>query len=326
MTPITRRIAMALTLCASATLAQAQGPAGTWPTGPVKIVVPFPAGGSTDLTAREVAQGLTQRFGQPFIVENRPGAASTLGTAAVAKAPADGYTFLITSSHFAIVPGLYKQLPYDPVKDLRGVSLLVNLPVILVATPKLPVKTVAELIEYDKKNPGKLNFGSSGNGGVNHLSGELFNSLAMTSLKHIPYKGTAPAMQDLIGGHVQLMFDAVSTSLPNIQAGLIKPIAWTGAKRSATLPDLPTIAESGVKGYESTSWLAMFAPAGTPPEIVKLVSAEVRTALNKPDVHAKQVAMGAEVVTSTPEQLDATVRSEMAKWSQLINKLGVKAE
>ena len=317
-----RHVIAAALLAATCAGASAQAP---WPSQPVKIIVPFPAGGSTDLTARDVAQALTTKFGQPFIVENRPGAGSTIGTAAVAKAPADGYTFLVTSSHFSIVPGLYSKLPYDP-KELRGVSLLVNLPVILVATRSLPVNNVRELIDYAKKNPSKVSFGSSGAGGVNHLSGELFNALAGTKLEHIPYKGTAPAMQDLIGGHVTLMFDAISTSLPNIRAGLIKPLAWTGATRSPVLPDLPTIAESGLPGYASTSWLAMFAPAGTPNDIVKKVSDEVRVALNKPELKEKQAKLGINVVTSTPEELDATVRSETAQWGQLIHKIGVKAD
>jgi len=320
-----RRFAVALAAMAGMAAAAPSTAASDWPSRPVKVIVPFPAGGSTDIVAREVAQALTTRFGQPFVVENRPGAASTLGTAVVAHSPGDGYTFLVTSSHYAIVPGLYKNLPYDP-KTLRGVSLLVNLPVVLVATKSLPVGTVQELIAYDRKHPGKLNFGSSGAGGVNHLSGELFNAMAHTSLTHVPYKGTAPAMQDLIGGHVQLMFDAISTSLPNIQAGLIKPIAWTGARRSAVLPDLPTIAESGVPGYSSTSWLAMFAPAGVPSDIVHRVSDEVRHALNQPAMREKQAASGAEIVASTPEELDETVRVDTPKWSELIQKIGVKVE
>ena len=311
----------ALIVMASSAVAQTN-----WPTQTVRIIVPFPAGGSTDLTAREVAQGLASEFGQPFIVENRAGAGSTIGTAAVAKAPADGYTFLITSSHYSIVPALYENLPYAPLKDLKGVSLLVTLPVILVATPKLPVNSVKELIDYDRANPGKLNFGSSGAGGVNHLSGELFNAIASTKLVHVPYKGTAPAMQDLLGGHVQLMFDAISTSLPSIRSGSIKALAWTGAKRSAILPDLPTIAESGVPGYDTTSWLAMFAPANTPDDIIQKVNATVRKTLNKTDVKEKQAALGIEVVTSSPGELDQTVRTEMEKWSVLIKKLGIKVE
>jgi tripartite-type tricarboxylate transporter receptor subunit TctC len=297
-----------------------------WPNRPVKIIVPFPAGGSTDIVAREIAHGLTAKFGQQFLVENRPGAGSTVGTAAAAKSPADGYTFLVTSSHYTIVPSLYRQLTYDPLKDLTGVSLLVDIPVIVVANPSVPFGTVKELIAYDKSHPGKLNFGSSGSGGVNHLSGELFNFLAGTHLTHIAYKGTAPAMQDLIAGHVQIMFDAILTSLPHIRTGAIKPIAWTGAKPSAVLPNLPTVASAGLSGYETASWLALFAPTGTPSDIIAKVGDEVRRILNQPAIRERQEALGVAVVASTPQQLDATVKSEIPKWSALIQKAGVKVE
>jgi tripartite-type tricarboxylate transporter receptor subunit TctC len=297
-----------------------------WPNRPVKIIVPFPAGGSTDIVARELAHGLTAKFGQQFLVENRPGAGSTVGTAAAAKSPADGYTFLVTSSHYSIVPSLYKQLTYDPLKDLKGVSLLVDIPVIVVANPSVPFGTVKELIAYDKSHPGKLNFGSSGSGGVNHLSGELFNFLAGTHLTHIAYKGTAPAMQDLIAGHVQLMFDAILTSLPHIRTGAIKPIAWTGAKPSAVLPNLPTVASAGLSGYETASWLALFAPTGTPPDIIAKVGDEVRRILNQPAIRERQESQGVAIVASTPQQLDDTVKSEISKWSALIKKAGVKVE
>lgn len=313
----------ALTLATAAPTVAAQ--AAAWPTKPVRIVVPFPAGGSTDLMAREVAQGLTAAFGQTFIVENKGGAGSTIGTAEVARAAGDGYTFLVTSSHFAIVPGLYK-LTYDPVKDMTGVSLLCNLPVIMIASNSLPAKTVQEVIAYAKANPTKVSFGSSGSGGVAHLSGEQFKAMTGTSIAHVPYKGAAPAMQDLLGGHVQLMFDAISTALPNIQSGGVKAIAWTGRTRSQILQNLPTIAESGVAGYESSSWLAMFAPAGTPKDVVRRVSDEVRKILSKPGLRERQLALGVEIVASTPEELDATVRTEMTKWGELIRKVGVKAE
>jgi tripartite-type tricarboxylate transporter receptor subunit TctC len=297
-----------------------------WPNRVVKIIVPFPAGGAADLIAREIAQGLNARFGQPFVIENRGGAGSTLGTGMAASAEGDGYTFLVTSSHYAIVPSLYAKLPYDPLKDMTGVSLLVNIPVILVVNPSLPVNSVKELIEYDKKNPGKLNFASSGTGGIAHLSGELFNSLASTRMTHIPYKGAAPAMADLVAGHVQLMFDAISTSLPNIKAGYIKPIAWTGQKASPILPELPTIAASGLPDYSTTSWLAMYAPANTPPDIVEKVSAEVRVILNRPEVRERQLSQGVEIVASTPAELNATTKSEIARWSDFVKKVGIKPE
>jgi tripartite-type tricarboxylate transporter receptor subunit TctC len=315
-------ILVAVMQIAGTGLAIAQG----WPHRVVKIIVPFPAGGAADLIAREIAQGLNAKFGQPFVIENRGGAGSTLGTGIAASSEADGYTFLVTSSHYAIVPSLYAKLPYDPLKDMRGVSLLVNIPVILVVNPALPVNSVKDLIDYDRNNPGKLNFSSSGTGGIAHLSGELFNSLASTKMTHIPYKGAAPAMADLVAGHVQVMFDAISTSLPNIKAGYIKPIAWTGQKPSPTLPDLPTIAGAGLPDYSTTSWLAMYAPANTPPDIVEKVSAEVKTILNRPEVRERQLSQGVEIVASTPAELNATTRSEITRWSDFVKKMGIKPE
>lgn len=320
-----KKYGMVLALVAGVAAAGPSVADSNWPNKMVKIVVPFPAGGSTDLLARDIAQSLTTKLGQTFIVENKPGASSTIGTHEVARSPADGYTFLVTSSHFAIVPSLYKELPYDP-SELRGVSLLVNLPVVMVASTSAPVDSVQDVIDYDHKNPGKLNFGSSGAGGVNHLSGELFNSMANVSLTHVPYKGAAPAMQDLIGGHVQFMFDAISTSLPHIKAGRIKALAWTGKERSAVLPDLPTIDESGVPGYHSTSWLAMFAPAGVPSDIIHRMQEEVSTVLNQPKLKERLQSQGAEVVSSTPEELDKIVQEDGNKWSELIEQIGLKLE
>ncbi|HEX2886488.1 tripartite tricarboxylate transporter substrate binding protein [Vineibacter terrae] len=312
---------LAPVLGASSALAQ-----DSWPSRPVKIIVPFPAGGSTDIIAREVAQGLTAKFGQQFLVDNRPGAGGTVGTAAVAKSPGDGYTFLVTASHHTIVPSLYPQITYDPLKDLRGVSLLVTVPVVVVAHPSVPIKTVKDLIAYDKSHPGKLNYGSSGAGGVNHLSAELFNYLANTRLTHIAYKGTAPAMQDLIAGHVQIMFDAILTSLPHIRSGAIKPIALTGTRPSPLFPGLPTVADSGLPGYETSAWVAMFAPAGTPPEIITQVSDEARRVLSQPAFKERQQSQGVEIAASTPQELDDVVKAEIPKWSTLIKKVGVTAE
>lgn len=299
---------------------------GAWPNRPVKFIVPFSAGGSTDLMAREVGQGVSSAIGQPVIVENRAGAGSTLGTAQAARSPGDGYTFLVTSSHYAIVPSLYKPLPYDAMRDLLPVSLLCTLPVILVANPQVPAKTVKEVIELAKRTPGGLNIASSGSGGVSHLSAELFKSMAGIEMKHVPYKGGGPAMQDLIGGHVQLMFDAVSTSMPHIRSGALRPIAWTGAKRSSILPDLPTIAESGLPGYESSSWLGMFAPAGTPPEVIQRISREARATLDRPEVRERQLALGVEIVASTPEQFGGQLQQEIPKWEKVVVASGAKAD
>ncbi len=312
----------ALIVAALAISAQAQ----SWPNKPVKIILPFPPGGSTDLLAREVALGLTTANGQQFVVENKPGAASTLGTTFVAKAPPDGYTFLFTSSHYAIVATLYKNLPYDAKKDLAPVSMVADIPVVLVANAAVPAKTVQELIALAKAKPGTLNFASSGAGGVAHLSGELFKALAGVDLRHVPYKGGAPAMQDLLGGHVQLMFDAISTSLPNIRAGKLHALAWTGKTRSPILPDLPTIAESGVPGYASAAWFAMFAPAGTPKDIVQKLSAQVKTIVSNAALRERQLGLGVDLVGSTPEALEAQLSEEIVKWAKVIKDSGAQAE
>ena len=312
----------ALIVAALAISAQAQ----SWPNKPVKIILPFPPGGSTDLLAREVALGLTTANGQQFVVENKPGAASTLGTAFVAKAPPDGYTFLFTSSHYAIVATLYKNLPYDAKKDLAPVSMVADIPVVLVANAAVPAKSVQELIALAKAKPGTLNFASSGAGGVAHLSGELFKALAGVDLRHVPYKGGAPAMQDLLGGHVQLMFDAISTSLPNIRAGKLHALAWTGKTRSPILPDLPTIAESGVPGYASAAWFAMFAPAGTPKDIVQKLSAQVKTIVSNAALRERQLGLGVDLVGSTPEALEAQLSEEIVKWAKVIKDSGAQAE
>ena len=300
--------------------------AQTWPNKPVKIILPFPPGGSTDLLAREVALGLTNANGQQFVVENKPGAGSTLGTAFVAKAPPDGYTFLFTSSHYAIVATLYKNLPYDAKKDLAPVSMVADIPVVLVANAAVPAKNVQELIALAKSKPGTLNFASSGAGGVAHLSGELFKALAGVDLRHVPYKGGAPAMQDLLGGHVQLMFDAISTSLPNIRAGKLHALAWTGKTRSPILPDLPTIAESGVPGYASAAWFAMFAPAGTPKDIVQKLSTQVKTIVANPALRERQLGLGVDLVGSTPEALETQLSEEIVKWAKVIKDSGAQAE
>jgi len=297
-----------------------------WPGKPVKIILPFPPGGSTDLLAREVAQGLTAANGQQFLVENKPGAGSTLGTAFVAKSPADGYTFLFTSSHYAIVATLYKNLPYDAKKDLAPVSMVANIPVVLVANPAVAARTVQELITLAKAKPGSLNFASSGAGGVAHLSGELFKALAGVDMKHVPYKGGAPAMQDLLGGHVQLMFDAISTSLPNIRAGKLRALAWTGKSRSPILPDLPTIAESGVQGYASAAWFAMFAPAGTPKDIVQKLSVQVKAIVANPVMRERQLGLGVELAGTSPEELEGQLSEEIVKWAKVIKDSGAQAE
>ncbi len=310
----------------SAALSHPSRAQGAWPNRPVRFIVPFPPGGSTDLMAREVAQGASAALGQPFLVENRAGAASTVGSAQAARSAPDGYTFLFTSSHIAIVPSLYSTLGFDPLKDFVPVSLVCTLPVILVANPSLPARSVAEIVELSRRSPQGLTFGSSGNGGVSHLSGELFKSMTQANLRHVAYKGGGPAMTDLIGGHVNLMFDAVSTSMPHIKSGAIRPVAWTGSRRSPILPELPTIAESGVPGYESSSWLGLFAPAGTPPEVVQRISREVRTTLDRQEVRERQLALGVEIVANTPEEFGRQLAAEIPKWRKVVEVSGAKAD
>ncbi len=322
----TTRAIPAILATLALSMAVPQAHAQAWPAKPVKIILPFPPGGSTDLLAREVAQGLTAANGQQFVVENKPGAGSTVGTALVAKSPPDGYTFLFTSSHYAIIATLYKNLPYDPKKDLAPVSMVADVPVVLVANASVPVRNARDLIAYAKANPGRINFASSGAGGVAHLSGELFKTMAGVDMRHVPYKGGAPAMQDLLGGHVQIMFDAISTSLPNIRAGKLTALAWTGKTRSPILPDLPTISESAVPGYASAAWFAMFAPAGTPKDIVNKLSSQVKTIVANPTMRERQLGLGVVLVGTTPEEFEATLGEEIVKWAKVIKDSGAQAD
>src|SRR5512144_2335881 len=272
--------------------------AGAWaqdyPTKPIRIVVPFPPGGATDLLARAVAQRLTEKWGQAVLVDNRPGAGGNIGSELVAKSAPDGYTLEMgTVGTHSINASLYAKMPYDHVKDFVPIILVAGVPNVLVVNPALPVNSVQELVAYAKANPGKLNFASSGNGTSIHLSGELFKVMAGVQMTHVPYKGSAPALQDLIGGQVQLMFDNLPPSLPQIKAGKLRALAVTTATRSPALPDLPTIAESGLPGFEASSWFGIVAPAGTPPAIVAKLNAEVAKWLASPEAQEKLLALGA---------------------------------
>lgn len=298
--------------------------AQAWPSKPIKLVVPFATGGATDLAGRLVAQHLGAALGQPVVVDNRPGAAGNIGTDYVAKSAPDGYTLLLTSlSSIAIAPYFDKALPYNPIRDLAPVSLVANIASVLVVHPSVPVKTVTELVAFSKANPDKLNYGSSGVGDGNHLAGELFNSMTGATLVHVPYKGGAPAMTDLMGGQIQMMFATVAAAIPNVQAGKVRPIAMTELKRSELLPDLPTIAET-VTGYEFTSWLGLFAPAGTPPDVVARLNAEVVKVLKLPDVRARLLGAGLEPVSNTPVEFAAYIRTDSAKWEKVVKASGVK--
>jgi tripartite-type tricarboxylate transporter receptor subunit TctC len=289
--------------------------------------VPFAAGGTTDILARTISEKLTVALGQPVIVENKPGAGGGVGAAEVAKAPPDGYTIMGgTISTHAINATLYSSLPYDPVKDFVAITLIARVPNMLVVNNDIPAKNVAELIALMKANPGKWNFASSGNGTSQHLSGELFKGMANVQMQHIPYKGSPPALTDVMGGQVSMTFDNITTAWTLAKAGKLKALAVTTAKRSPIAPDVPTLAESGLPGYEIGSWQGVFGPAGIPPEIVKRLNTEIVKIINAPDVQKKLVELGAEPVANSPEEFAAFVKTEVVKWGDVVKKSGAKVD
>jgi tripartite-type tricarboxylate transporter receptor subunit TctC len=309
-----------------ATAAPALAQKTDWPTKPVRFIVPFPPGGPVDTTARGFTQKLSESWGQQAIVENRAGAGGIVGAEAAAKSAPDGYTFFVGSIHHSVLPGLNPKLPYNVEKDLVPVTFAAQFPIILVAHPSVPAKTVQELIAYAKQNPGKLAYGSAGNGGGTHLAGELFKTLAGVDLLHVPFKGSAPAMTDLLGGQVQLMFSDAPTALPHIKSGRVRALGVGSPKRSALVPDVPTIAESGVKGYDAYSWAGVFAPAGTPKEILVKVNGDIVKALSDPEVKKRLLEAGAEAAPGTPEQFGAFLKGEIAKWGKVVKDANIKAD
>jgi tripartite-type tricarboxylate transporter receptor subunit TctC len=327
--PSSRRAALAAIATAAIGAAIPAGAfaQAAYPNKPVTIVVPFAAGGTTDILARIIAQALTVEMGQSVIVDNRAGAGGNIGGALAAKAPADGYTlFMGTVGTHAINAALYKKMPFDPVKDFAPLTRVANVPNLLVANPAQPYKSVKELIAYAKAHPGKVNFGSSGNGSSIHLSGELFKSLAKVDMVHVPYKGSAPAVTDLLGNQIGIMFDNMPSAIQHVRSGKLVPIAVTTAKRSPELPNVPTIAEAGVPGYEATSWFGMFAPTGTPaPVLAKLNGALVKV-LGQADVKKKINEQGAETYSETPEQFAAFIKTESVKWGKVVHESGASLD
>jgi len=310
-------------LATASTLAAAQA----WPSKPIKYVVPFAAGGTTDILARTISEKLSVALGQPVVVENKPGAGGGLGAAEVAKAAPDGYTIMGgTISTHAINASLYKNLPYDPVRDFAAITLIARVPNMLVINNDIPAKDVAELIALMKANPGKWSFASSGNGTSQHLSGELFKGMAGVDMQHIPYKGSPPALTDVMGGQVTMTFDNITTAWPLARGGKLRALAVTTAKRSPVSPEVPTLAESGLPGYEIGSWQGVFAPAGTPPEIVKRLNTEIVKIINSPDVQKKLLELGAEPVANSPEEFTALVKTEVVKWGDVVKKSGAKVD
>ncbi|WP_421954316.1 Bug family tripartite tricarboxylate transporter substrate binding protein [Polaromonas sp.] len=298
-----------------------------YPSKTITMIVPFSAGGTTDILARIVSQALTAELGQSVIVDNRAGAGGNIGGQAAARATADGYTlFMGTVGTHAINATLYKKMPFDPIKDFAPLTRVANVPNLLVANPKQPFKNVKELIAYAKAHPGELNFGSSGNGSSIHLSGELFKTMAKVDMQHVPYKGSAPAVTDLLGNQIAIMFDNMPSAIQHVRSGKLRPIAVTTAKRSPELPDVPTIAESGVPGYEATSWFGLFAPAGTPPAVVSRLNTAIVKVLAKADVKKKINEQGAEVYSETPEQFSAFIQKESVKWGKVVRESGASVD
>ena len=314
--------AMTMIAMLGATAAFAQ----PYPSKPIRIVVPYPPGGFNDTLGRTLAAKFTESWGQPAVVENKPGGNTLIGSDFVAKSAPDGYTLLVVAFPFSVVPSLFKTMPYDTVKDFAPVILAATSPNLLVVNPQLPVKSVGELVALAKAKPGTLSYASTGNGSSNHISMELFKTLAGVDIVHIPYKGSAPAVTDLLGGQVMLMFDNVPNVLPQVKAGRLRALGTSGAQRSALAPDVPTVAEAGVPGYELTVWFGLVAPAGTPREVVQKLNAEVAKILAMPDVRERFMAQGVEPLGSTPEQFGEHIKAQMTKWSKVVRDAGVKAE
>ncbi len=316
------RAALAVLLLSFTAVAHAQ-----WPTKPVRFIVPFPAGGSTDVVGRLIAEHLRQGLGQSFVIDNRAGAGGTTGSDAVAKAAPDGYTMLIgTSSTHAIASGLYgAKLPYDQVKDFAPVTLLGSATILLVVHPSVAAKSVPELIALAKAKPGTLNFASSGNGGVSHLTGEYFKSLAGVEMQHVPYKGDTPMIIDLVAGRVSLAFGTAVAFLPYVQKGALNSLAVTNAKPSPVAPNLPTVAAT-LPGFEALQWFGLLMPAGTPADIVAKLNAEVVKILKLPEVRERLQAMGIEIAGNSPEQFAAFMRSETTKWGRIVKDSGAKID
>jgi len=315
-------------LLAALALAAGAASAQDWPSRPVHLIVPYAAGGPVDLSARLIAPKLQQALAQPVLVENKPGAGGNIGADAAAKSPPDGYTLVMGAiATHAINPALYPRLPYDPVRDFRHVALLVQVPNVLVVNNAVPASNVRELIAYARERPGKLDFASGSTGSTGHLAGELFKQMTGTYMVHIPYKGSAPAVADLLAGRVHLMFDNLASALPNIKAGKVRALAVTTLKRSAFLPELPTLDESGLKGFDLTTWWGLMAPAGTPQAVVERLATEAGKALQAPDLKERWAAMGSEApAVRTPAEFSAFVERERKLYAGLVKRSGATVD
>jgi tripartite-type tricarboxylate transporter receptor subunit TctC len=301
--------------------------AQNWPSDTVTVVVPWPPGGPSDIAARPLAKGLTTALGKTFIIDNRAGGGGNIGTAAVARAKPDGQTLLITSSAPIVInPSLYKNMTFDPLKDLAPVTNLLRVPLVLVVHPSVPARDLKELIAHIQSKQGKFSYASSGNGTPQHLTGELFNSVSKLNMVHVPYKGSAPAISDLLGGHIPMMFDSTIAIMPHIKSGKVKAIAVSGAKRSPLLPDVPTFAEAGVPAVESYAWYGLFAPAKTPKDVVAKINAEALKVMKLPEYEKVRADTGSDFVGDTPENFGKFVHSESTRWSKVVKESGATVD
>ncbi|MEO8487922.1 MAG: tripartite tricarboxylate transporter substrate binding protein [Betaproteobacteria bacterium] len=314
----------ALALCALFVPVAALGQ--VWPNKPVRLISPFAAGGGTDAFARPLAAVLSQQLGQQFIIDNRAGAGGTIGADIAAKAPPDGYTFLVGAVHHTIAVSVYSKLPYDLEKDLVPVTMVAMVPSVIVVHPKVPIHSVKELVDYAKANPNKLNFASAGNGTSHQLAAELFKVKTGTQMNHVPYKGAGPAMQDLLGGQVDLMFDGMGTSAPQIKGQRLRPLAVTTTTRAPLFPEVPTLQEAGVPGYDVTTWYALWAPAGTPPEIVNKLQQEVAKALATAQLKEIWAQNGASGGGNRPAEFGAFVHAEVLRWADVAKASGARID
>src|SRR5688500_5493195 len=313
-------------MLAFALLASGVAASQRYPSRPTRMGVAAPAGSGADIVARRVGQKMSEGLGQQIIIDNRGGAGGTIGTDIAAKAPPDGYTLILVSGSHAINPGLYQKLPYDSINDFAPITQIATSPGILVVNPSLPVKSVKDLIALARAKPGQINYASAGSGTPPHLAGELFKVMAKIDMVHVPYKGNAPAFADVIGGQVSLIFPTMPSAMPFIKSGKLRPIAVTSAKRSPAAPDIPTIAESGLPGYEATSWYGILAPARTPPQIAARLHEVLISIIGSPDMKDKLAAQGLDPVGNTPQQFAAVIKSEITKWAKVVKASGAKPE
>ena len=313
-------------LCLLSLTALGSAVAQTFPSQTVKIIVPFPPGGTTDILARQVANDLAQKWGVPVIIDNRAGASGTIGSEQLVRSPRDGYTLMVTATHHVINPSLYKNLKYDTRTDFTPIALIASVPNVLVVNPSLPVKNVQELIKYAKDKPGVLSFGSAGVGGANHLAGELFKHAAGIDIVHVPYKVAAPALNDLIGGHIPMMFDSLPGVIQHIRSGQLRALGVTSLKRAPAAPEIPTIDESGVKGFDATAWFGMYAPGNMPAELTRKISGDVLEVLRSPRIQTQFAELGADPGTLSQPDFANFVNAEIAKWGKVIAAANIKLD